>query len=244
MHRALVTTEELRGEGFALTGEDARHLQTVLRLGCGDRVELFDGHGALRTAEVTAAAKHSLTLKPVEAVREAPRHATSITLYACISKGKRMDWTIEKAVELGAERVVPVLSHFTVVKIPPEERPAKRERWARVAEDAARQCGSAWIPEVTEPMPFAEALELAKQAMPVFVGALTPEARPMREELARFSAPPKCAGWFVGPEGDFSSDELAALTAAGGIPVSLGELVLRAETACLYGLCTLNCHFL
>jgi len=120
-------------------------------------------------------------------------------------------------------------------------RPAEATRWRRIAEEAARQCGTAWLPEITDPLAFDAALALAAQIRPLFVAALTPEARPLRDALAAFSAPPPSAGWFVGPEGDFTPDELTSLTAAGAIPVSLGSPVLRAETACLYGLSVLSC---
>ena len=80
--------------------------------------------------------------------------------------------------------------------------------------------------------------------LPVFTAALTPAARPLREVFASHSEPPVHAGWFVGPEGDFSEAELAELTATGATPVSLGPLVLRSETACLYGLCALNAAWL
>ena len=87
-------------------------------------------------------------------------------------------------------------------------------------------------------------LPIMAQTAPVFVAALTPAARPLRAALAAFAGPPPLAGWFVGPEGDFTAQELDALVQAGALPVSLGPQVLRAETACLYGLCALNCAWL
>ena len=145
-----------------------------------------------------------------------------------------MDWTVEKATELGATRIVPVLSARTI------SRPADAARWRRVAEEAGRQCGTAWLPEITDPLAFDAALALAAQTRPLFVAALTPEARSLHDALTAFSAPPSSAGWFVGPEGDFTPAELAKLVESGAIAVSLGPRILRAETACLYGLCVLS----
>jgi 16S rRNA (uracil1498-N3)-methyltransferase len=241
MHRCLTTTENLLSGGFTLEREAARHLLTVLRVKPGERVELFDGRGRTRTAAVVSADRHALTLAADAPAREHPRPACALTLFACVSKGARMDWTVEKATELGAARIVPVISERTVA------RPADASRWRRVAEEAARQSGAAWLPEIPDPLPFPAALPLAQETAPLFVAALTPTARPLRELL--FSSHSSLTthhspGWFVGPEGDFTPAELDALLRAGAIPVSLGPQVLRAETACLYGLCALSCAWL
>jgi 16S rRNA (uracil1498-N3)-methyltransferase len=155
-----------------------------------------------------------------------------------------MDWTVEKAVELGVSRIVPVISDRTIVRLDEEDGVAKAARWSRVAEEAARQCGAAWLPAITPPSSLKACLPALAETAPVFVAALTPAARPLREALSACAGTPPLAGWFVGPEGDFTAAELDALIQAGAIPVSLGPQVLRAETACLYGLCALNCAWL
>ncbi|MDR2850316.1 MAG: 16S rRNA (uracil(1498)-N(3))-methyltransferase [Verrucomicrobiota bacterium] len=235
MHRQLVTAAELSRDTLTLDREASRHLLTVLRVKPGARVQLFDGHGRTREAMVAAVEKHGLALAAAGTCAAHPRPVCAVTLFVCVIKGARMDWTVEKATELGAARIVPVVSERTVA------RPADSSRWQRIAEEAARQCGSAWLPEIPAPLPFTAALPLVARAAPVFVAALTPGARPLRHALAAQAAPPQQAGWFVGPEGDFTPAELDALAASGAIPVSLGPLVLRAETACLYGLCALSC---
>jgi 16S rRNA (uracil1498-N3)-methyltransferase len=244
MHRCLVRTDALLADACALDRAEAHHLQTVLRVRTGDAVMLFDGRGHTRRMVVSSAEKHGLALTPTAAPETHPRPVCAVSLFACISKGKRMDWTVEKAVELGASRIVPVISDHTIVRLDAEDGDAKAERWLRVAEEAARQCGAVWIPEIAPPVSFDASLSLVAQTAPVFVAALTPDARPLRNALAAHPRPPAQAGWFVGPEGDFTSEELNALLAAGAVPVSLGPLVLRAETACLYGLCALNCAWL
>lgn len=241
MHRCLVKTEELLAGAFTLARDESRHLQTVLRVRPGERITLFDGRGRTREAAITSADKHGLSLTADAPVREHPQPACAVTLFACVSKGKRMDWTVEKAVELGVSRIAPVISDRTVVRLDADDGDAKADRWSRVAEEAARQCGAVWLPEIAAPLPFPASLNLLKESAPVFVADLSPQARPLRDALAAFSAPPPRAGWFVGPEGDFTPAELDALRGAGAVPVSLGRLVLRAETACLYGLCALHC---
>ena len=244
MHRCLVQPDQLLADACALGRDEARHLQTVLRVRPGERVTLFDGRGRTRLAVVSAVEKHGLSLTADAHAQEHPCHPCTITLFACVSKGSRMDWTVEKAVELGVGRIVPVISDHTIVRLDADDGIAKAARWSRVAEEAARQCGAAWLPVIIPPAPFKACLPLVTRTAPVFVAALTPAAKPLREALSAFAAPPPLAGWFVGPEGDFTPDELDALLAAGAAPVSLGQQVLRAETACLYGLCALNCAWL
>lgn len=244
MHRHLVSTEALLGGALELGRDDARHLQSVLRVKPGDRVELFDGCGRTRLAAVAAADKRGLTLAAEAPAREHPLPACRLTLFACVSKGSRMDWTVEKAVELGVACIAPVISDRTVVRLDAEDGAAKAARWSRVAEEAARQCGAAWLPAIAPPAPLKSCAPLVAKASPTFVAALSPAAKPLREALAEHTAPPPQAGWFVGPEGDFTPEELELLLASGAIPVSLGAQVLRAETACLYGLCALNCAWL
>jgi len=248
MHRHLVTPETLLADTCVLGKEEARHLQTVLRVKQGDTVQLFDGQGHTRQAIVAEGAKNTLTLSNTAPVVLHPKPSCALTLFACVSKGKHMDWTIEKAVELGVARIVPVVSARTIVRIENDDRDAKKDRWMRIAEEAARQCGSAWLPEIRPPCSLTESLALVKTTTPTFVAALTPEAKPLRDYLlpptSSLLSPPSQAGWFVGPEGDFTLEELEQLQAAGAIPVSLGKNVLRTETACLYGLSCLNSAWL
>ena len=244
MHRCLVTTEQLLADACTLGRDEARHLQSVLRVKPGERVALFDGQGRTRVAAVVSAEKRGLTFRADAPAHACPRPPCRITLFACVSKGTRMDWTVEKATELGVSRIVPVISARTIVRLDSESGGAKAGRWLRVAEEASRQCGAAWLPEIIAPVPLETCLSLVAETSPVFVAALAPSAKPLREPLAAYGTPPPRAGWFVGPEGDFTPAELDALLAAGAVPVSLGRQVLRAETACLYGLCALSCAWL
>lgn len=260
MHRQYATAEEVRSKTVALTREAGRHLVTVLRLGVGDEVELFDGRGASATFSLAAVPGAggdarsllrggALCLERRGEVRLAPRPRCHLVLGACVSKGKRMDWTVEKAVELGASEIVPIISDNCVVSFSDEDVcEAHRERWMRIAIDAARQCSSPFVPEIRPPAYFADAMKSLKDSgTEMFAGGLVPDAVPLRAALdARRAAnpePPARAAWLVGPEGDFSSLEYGALRALGVRLVSLGDLVLRTETAAIYGLCVLGCEF-
>ena len=169
-----------------------------------------------------------------------PRLPVRLTLFACVTKGSRWDWTIEKAVELGATQIIPVLSARCIVRLTTAERAAKAERWRRIAADAARQSDAVWLPEVREAVEFAEAVELAKGHGRVFAGALTDPPPPpiWREVAAALQENCRALGVFVGPEGDFTPEELHALLEVAK-PVSFGPTILRDETAAIFGLSVL-----
>ena len=143
MHRLLVPSEQLASDSPVLPKEAANHLK-VLRPKDGEEIELFDGSGKSRRFSVEGGGKN-FRLAALSPVCTAPRASRSLTLFACVTKGSRWDWTIEKATELGVTRIVPVVSARTIVRIGADEREAKRARWIRIAEDAARQSDAKWI---------------------------------------------------------------------------------------------------
>ena len=255
MHRLLVPSEQLASDSPALPKEAANHLK-VLRPKDGEEIELFDGFGKSRRFSVEGGGKN-FRLAALSPVCASARASLSLTLFACVTKGSRWDWTIEKATELGVTRIVPVVSARTIVRIGADEREAKRARWIRIAEDAARQSDAKWIPEIHEPVSFAESLPLVRETT-CFVGALTnPPPQPLLKALidlqqAAIPAPvprspfpvphssfPDSLSIYVGPEGDFSPEELAALIEI-ATPVSFGSTILRAETAAIYGVSVLK----
>ena len=181
MHRLLVPSEQLASDSPVLPKEAANHLK-VLRPKDGEEIELFDGSGKSRRFSVEGGGKN-FRLAALSPVCTAPRASRSLTLFACVTKGSRWDWTIEKATELGVTRIVPVVSARTIVRIGADEQEAKRARWIRIAEDAARQSDAKWIPEIHEPVSFAESLPLVRETT-CFVGALTnPPPQPLLQEL-------------------------------------------------------------
>ena len=135
MHRLLVESSLLDAQAVVPPKDAARHLK-VLRPKPNEEIELFDGHGRTRVFHWRAA---DGTLADPGETTAHPAPAQPLTLFACVTKGSRWDWTIEKAVELGTSRIVPVMSARCIVRLAPGERETKAERWRRVAEDAARQ---------------------------------------------------------------------------------------------------------
>ena len=232
MHRLLVDTLELDSDSPALSKAALNHLK-VLRPKDGEKIELFDGAGRSREFSFTGGSLH-----PVGSVSLSPRPAP-LTLFACVTKGSRWDWTVEKATELGATRIVPVVSERTIVRIPVDEREAKRARWMRISEDAARQSDAKWLPEVLAPVDFAASLALVRETT-CFVGALTtPQPKLLLRALLDAAKPFGNLSLYIGPEGDFTPAELSALCEI-ATPVTFGASVLRAETAAIYGLSVLK----
>lgn len=231
MHRILVSTETLSETAPQLSEQARRHLK-VVRPKDGEQVELFDGKGRWRIFSISRGALAAAG----EICADARRERQQLVLFACVTKGSRWDWTIEKSVELGVTRIVPVISDRTIVRIPSDEREAKRERWMRIAEDAARQSDAKWLPEVLAPVDFKDAVRMAADC-DCYVGALAkPEPRDALSaiEAGRDNRRRLPLAVFVGPEGDFTPEELAALLAV-ATPVSFGSTILRAETAAIYG---------
>ena len=231
----------MSGEAITLPDDAARHLK-VVRPRTGEEVELFDGRGRTRRCKWDGRC-----LVPNGPATAFPAPRTELVLFACVTKGSRWDWTIEKAVELGVTRIVPVISRIVpvisdrcIVRLPPAERAAKADRWRRIAADAARQSDAVWLPEVLAAVDFPDALALVKACGRVFAGALCqPPPPPIWNEVAAVAgkAVPSL-GIFVGPEGDFTPDELRTLLDVAA-PVSFGPTILRAETAAIFGLSVL-----
>lgn len=239
MHRFLVPSGQLEGEAPSLSDGAAAHLK-VVRPEEGEEIELFDGNGRWRTFSVRRSGPRSFSLSPTSGVKSLPRRATRMTLFACLTKGSRWDWTVEKAVELGVSRIVPVVSERTVVRIAEDSKAQKRERWVRIAEEAARQSDAKWLPEILEPVSFAQSLALVRDTV-CFVGALTDPppvtiGEALSEEKLREGAD---YAVYVGPEGDFSPSELSSLVEIAR-PVSFGPTILRAETAAIFAVSALK----
>ncbi len=220
-------------ESATLDAEESHHCLNVLRLSESDRVTVFDGAGREGQAIIASTAGSKATLK-ISSTSTAPPPLCEITLAQAIPKGKNMDLIVQKAVELGAARIVPLLSDRTIVQIEASEVAKKREKWSVIALEACKQCGQNYLPEVANPVStkiFAEQLDKADLHL---IASLQPDARPIKTVLAECTQLPKRVTIFVGPEGDFTPAEIAMAKSYGCQPVTLGPIILRTETAAIY----------
>ncbi|QTN33978.1 16S rRNA (uracil(1498)-N(3))-methyltransferase [Akkermansiaceae bacterium] len=221
-----------------LSGDEAKHLTQVLRIQPGQWITVFDGLGNFAEAKVLSVSKQRVDLMlDLAQAKEPP--LPEITLAQAIPKGKNMDWIVQKAVELGVSRIQPIVTRHTIVS-PGDE---KAEKWRRTALEACKQCAQFTIPIIEDPLPFGEWLAQHDSSALRLIASLADNTLNFRETLA---AHPELGSvtMLIGPEGDFSPEETQAALAAGFVPVTLGDLVLRVETATLFCLSALRFQYI
>jgi 16S rRNA (uracil1498-N3)-methyltransferase len=214
----------------ALSPGEAHHAIHVLRVKDGDTVNVFDGRG--QEAQCRFGEAGVLTLLQQTTTPTLP---CRITLAQAIPK-KNMDLIVQKATELGVAGLVPLISERTVVQL--DEDSKKIERWREIALEACKQSGNNWLPEIRAPQKARVFLESPGMFDLKLIGSLQPDSKPLKQLLP--GQPLSSVLILIGPEGDFTPAELAAGKSAGCLPLSLGPLVLRADSAALYALSILH----
>lgn len=223
---------------------DSHHCTDVLRLSAGEKVIIFDGKGNEASAELAEVSrKHTRLIIGKPTLTDKPR--CTITLAQAVPKARNMDLIIQKAVELGASAVIPILSERTVVRLEDtEDAVRKQERWQSIAVEACKQCGQNWTPEIGLPRTTKEFLTELPKADLILIASLQLDSRTVKEVLSSYSAAkgtlPSSIIVMVGPEGDFTPAETALAKSAGAVAISLGPIILRTETAALYCLSILG----
>ncbi len=208
-----------------LEGDDARHLARVLRLQPGQAVELFDGQSSLaRAATITRLGRDTVELELTGDPIPGREPEVDLTLACALPKGERLDWLVEKAVELGVTRLAPVLTERSVV----DPRPAKLQRLRRAVIEASKQCGRNRLMRLDEPAPFAAVLAIGSDSERLLAH---PGGTPLLDLPA--SPPGSAVVLLVGPEGGFSETEVGQAEASGWTRLALGPTLLRIETAAL-----------
>jgi 16S rRNA (uracil1498-N3)-methyltransferase len=245
MRRFFVPPEQCRDEGLTLPEREARHATQVLRLEVGDELQVLDGAGSVLICRLESATKRSVQLRTVSRERRAPLPC-AITLVQAIPKGPAFETIVQKATELGVARIIPLLSERVVAHVHESDATAKVEKWRQIAIESIKQCGSPFLPHIDAPIRFDALLERLSQPTPEFavVCSLQEPHRTMREAVNDFISahsrkPAHCHLW-IGPEGDFTAGEYAAIAKSGAHPISLGPLVLRADTAAIASLAIAN----
>ncbi|TFH14108.1 MAG: 16S rRNA (uracil(1498)-N(3))-methyltransferase [Lentisphaerales bacterium] len=226
-----------------LSPSEAHHLLHVFRAPAGEMVTLFDGCGREATAELIVASKRKTTLRIVD-ILHVPQPNTSLTLMQALPKSHGMDQIIQGAVELGVTSILPIITERTIVRLKPEQAETRRRRWDAIAISAAKQCGSAWLPEIGQIRDLAGALASCDRPDLFLVPTLEIATSPIREVLDRVDKNGlKHICCLIGPEGDLTVEEVKLAREAGAVPAGLGSLVLRTETAALYMLSVLGHRF-
>ena len=227
MHRFFIP--QLYNEEMTITGVDAKHIGKVLRMQPGDKLQIVSDDGVSALAEVAAITESTVTVRCLEKLAESHEPAVKITLAQGLAKGEKMDFIIQKAVELGAYSIVPVAMEHSVVRLDGAKADKKVERWQKIAEAAAKQSKRDIIPQVQDVQTVKEML--ANNDCKTKIIAYECEDRMSLKTALREAGQMEDLLLIIGPEGGISEAELAKAREAGAVPVSLGRRILRAETA-------------
>lgn len=222
---------------FALSEDGANHVGRVLRMSQGDTLELFDGQGQQCKATITAANKKNVTVT-VQSIEQVNRESPlSIHLGQGISRGDKMEYTIQKAVELGVNEITPLFTERCGVKLQGERLNKKWQQWQKIVISACEQCGRNIVPQVNQPLALSQWLAQSTNELKL---NLHPRAT---DTIKSLSPPQNGIRLIIGPEGGLSDDEINQTVAQGFSEISLGPRILRTETAGLTVISALQLQF-
>ncbi|HWD91073.1 MAG TPA: RsmE family RNA methyltransferase [Verrucomicrobiae bacterium] len=243
MHRFHLPPAECQADPLTLAGREAHHALHVLRVRTGEEVTILDGAGQEFLCRVENFDRDKVHLAVLEK-KSIPAPPCQITLLQAVPKGKIIESIIQKATELGVARIVPLLTERTVMELDEKDARKKAEKWQQIAMEAIKQCGAAWLPQVELPV-RPEAFLARKESFELpLIASLHAGAEHPRNYFQKFELQhgrkPRSACIWIGPEGDFTPGEVSAIVSAGALPITLGRLVLRVETAATYCLSILN----
>jgi 16S rRNA (uracil1498-N3)-methyltransferase len=239
--RFFITPDQVREPNITVTGDDLRHIRTVLRKQPGDLLTLLDGQGREYTVRITAVEKAEIETEIVEQrKRELP--AVRVTLGQGLPKSDKMDFIVQKATELGVSSLVPLITERTIVKVKDEEK--RKERWRKIAREAAMQSGRPDIPKVETIRPFGDYIRaLDPGPLPLLLFPWEEGTLPIKHVLRQTPGAQNIVV-LIGPEGGFSQAEADAAKEKGFHLVSLGLNILRTETAAVAVLSMIGYEYL
>ena len=241
MSRFYVPKEAVNGNKIIIGGKEAHHILDVMRLKVSDRVTVFDGTGKEYTGIVREADRRSLSLE-ITATRDvANKKNCYVTLIQAIPKKDKMDHIIEKATELGVERIVPVVTERTIPDWGDSKKTSAVERWRKISLEAAKQCGRADIPEIGPIAGMKEAINSVEGYDLKLMAALSDKAVKLKDALKPCRNGKVAVA--IGPEGDFTAEEISLSEKNGFKVVTLGPRVLKSDTAALAALAAINYEY-
>ncbi len=229
---ALQTADTIR-----ITGSEARHISTVLRMKPGNRVELFNGTGEVVQAEILQCRSREVVFSVLSRAREAEPH-TALTVAQAMLKGKKMDFLVQKMTELGVHTFVPVISQFCEKRVQDKRL---LDRWYRIMYEACKQCRRPVPMEIKQPLSF-DSLQVLDSDCKIIASENENTTSFQPESL--LSAAPSAVTLLIGPEGGFHGEEVEKALQNDFISISLGSRILRAETAAIVAVSLIQhaCH--
>lgn len=239
MPRFFVSPSQISENEIEITGSDVNHIKNVLRMTVGEEISVSDGQGRDYFGKIAALGREAVTVHIENSWASYVELPVKMTLFQGLPKADKMELIIQKAVELGAYEIIPVVTKRTIVKLDEKKEAKKLARWQGISESAAKQSGRGLIPKVGAPISFAQALSYAGTMDAVLIPYEKSEGIEAARQTVRGLKGKKHVGIFIGPEGGFDESEVEAAAAAGAVPVTLGKRILRTETAGLAALAVL-----
>lgn len=231
MYQFFVEDEQIAGEIVTITGSDVNHIRNVLRMKCGEKIRVSSVSGKNYFCKISEIGEMSVQARMCGEEAEGTELPCRIYLFQGLPKSDKMELIIQKAVELGAYAIVPVAMKNCVVKLDEKKAAGKLKRWQGIAESAAKQSKRSMVPQVMEPMSYRAAVNLAAEMDVKLVPYENERGMAATYEAIKAIQPGTSVGIFIGPEGGFTSEEIALARESGMQPISLGKRILRTETA-------------
>ena len=229
MARVYVTQEQIQENLITVTGQDAKHIGTVLRCAVGDSLEVIC-EGLVYETEIIAIEKGMVQAQVVAVPDIQAEQPIKIYLLQGLPKGDKLEWIIQKSVELGVYQILPIAMERSVSLLTAEKGQKKRDRWQAIAKEAGKQCRRNHIPEVSVP----QKLEQGLKSLPADCKILTPWEEEGVKGMGDFLwGEPSDLAIIIGPEGGISEKEIDLIRAYGGETVTMGPRIMRTETAAI-----------
>ncbi len=239
MGRFFIDRENIHDGKAIISGAEARHISGVMRLGTGDCLVLFDGNGFEYSGIIESVSSGNKEIKVIiNETREMPgENIPALTLAQAIPKKNRMEQVLEKSTELGVSSIIPMVTERTIVRPVGRSGDKVVERWRKIAVETSKQCGRSVVPEIRQVTSFTDVLRSAGNFSLRLMACLSRESRPMGQILHR--PLPQSIIVMIGPEGDFTPREIDKAKSDNFVMTSLGNRVLKSDTAGLFMLSVL-----
>ena len=237
MHRFYVDNCNEADKNIIITGDDVNHIKNVLRLKIGDRIMVSNGSGTDYHCVIEELSSDSVTASINDVTKNSAELPVKITLFQGMPKSDKLELIIQKAVELGVYEIVPVITKRTVVKVDEKKADKKLDRYNQIAQAAGKQSGRGIVPEVKPFMSFKQALQYASTMEMNIIPYEEAKGMEYAREIIKNIKNVKSLGIFIGPEGGFAKEEVDMATEIGARCITLGNRILRTETA---GICVLS----
>ena len=243
MHRFFVEPDQIQDNIGNITGDDAHHIQRVLRLGIGEEITLCDSHGTDYQGLIQHVDKNLIEIKIIGTTPSEAEPKIQVSLLQGLPKASKMETIIQKCVELGIYEVLPITTTRTVVRIS-DDRDARRkaQRWQKVSEEAAKQSKRGIIPRVSEPVSIKQAIKECNADLKLLFWE-EEEEHSLHKILHSQATPPKSIGLLIGPEGGLDNSEIELARQYGWVSLTLGSRILRTETAGMAVLAAIMYHW-